>query len=314
MKKHEIYLYGMITHTTALLLRGKFPQSDNYSEVKEKHFFTGGETGGAATILASLGYKVKMDGNHMSYNTDAPIRKFYENIGVDVSRLHLDPDYAGCDEVIIIDKDTRTTFGQFAAYFEDYYQKKIIRWNNPVEEDIKGVKAAGIDPFFGEEAIFAARFCHDNNVPFVTIDERHEHEVCKLASIIAVSSDWIRDFTPDYYSDEGKIELLKKYMTATNALVIFTGGGGVTIYGRNGEINKVNAHKIDTVSTLGAGDTFKAGCIYGLANGWDDEKIVKFSMACAAVACTKFPLPLNPPKLEEVELLMTGQWSVFCKK
>jgi len=64
LKKHDIYLYGMITCTTALLLRGNFPQADTYSEVKEKHFFPGGETGGTATILASLGCKVKMDGNH----------------------------------------------------------------------------------------------------------------------------------------------------------------------------------------------------------------------------------------------------------
>jgi len=300
MKKHDIYLYGMITYTTALLLREKFPQSDTYSEVKEKHLFPGGETGGAATILASLGCKVKMDGNHTGRNTDHVIREFYNNIEVDVSRLYYDPGYGGTDETIIIDKDTRTTFGPFASYFEDYHNRKIKRWNTPAEDDIKGAKAAGIDPFFGEDSILAARYCRDNNIPFVTIDESHNHEVCKLASIIVVSSDWIRDFMPDYHSDSGKTELIKKYMNNTAALVIFTGGAGTTVYGRNGEIKKINAHKVDTVSTLGAGDTFKAGCIYGLSQAWGDEETIKFSTACAAVACTKFPLPYNPPTLEEV--------------
>ncbi|MCL2577299.1 MAG: carbohydrate kinase family protein [Defluviitaleaceae bacterium] len=306
MGNHDIYIYGMITYTTALLLRGEFPKADVYSEVKEKHFFTGGETGGAAPTLASLGCKVKMDGNHMGYNTDAPVKKFYESIGVDVSRLHFDPDYAGVDEIIIIDKNTRTTFGPFAAYFEDYYQKGIIRWNTPVEDDIKNVKAAGIDPFFGEEAKLAARYCHENKVPFVTIDERPTHDVCKLASIIAVSSDWVRDQMPDYNSNEGKIELLKMYMAESNALAVITGGGGTTLYGKNGEVKKVNAHKIDTISTLGAGDTFKAACIYGLSQKMNDEEIIKFAMACAAVACTKFPLPLNPPTLAEIKAMQNN--------
>jgi len=307
MNNHNIYLYGMITYTTALLLREKFPESNNYSEVKEKHFFPGGETGGAATILASLGCAVKMDGNHMGVNTYSQVKTFYNSIGVDVTRLHYDPDYAGVDEVIIIDKDTRTTFGQFVAYFEDYYQKKIIRWNTPVEADIKGVKSAGIDPFFGEESILAARYCHKHNVPFVTIDEKHESEVCKLASVVVVSSDWIRDFMPKYCSADGKIELLKKYMDNTNALVIFTSGEGTTVYGRSGKIGKINAYKVDTVSTLGAGDTFKAGCIYGLSQGWGDNEIIKFSTACAAVACTKFPLPYNPPTLEEVKAMISAK-------
>ncbi|MCL2578253.1 MAG: carbohydrate kinase family protein [Defluviitaleaceae bacterium] len=305
MKNHEIYLYGMTTYTTALLLRGEFPQANNYSEVKEKHFFPCGETGGAATILASLGCKVKIDGNHMGYNTDKAVRRFYEEIGVDVSRLHFDPDYAGVDEIIIIDKDTRTIFGQYAALYVDCHQKTIKRWNNPLEKDIKGIKAAGIDPF-GEESIMAARFCYANNVPFVTIDSGHEHTICKSASIIVVSSDWIRDNMPDYCNDKGKTELLKKYMDCTDALVIFTNGGGESIYGRNGKIGKFNAHKVDVVSTLGAGDTFKAGCIYGLSQGWKDEKIIGFSNALAAIACTKFPLPFNPPTLEEVEKFMNN--------
>ncbi|MCL1806354.1 MAG: carbohydrate kinase family protein [Oscillospiraceae bacterium] len=301
---HDIYLYGMVTYTTALLLRGAYPQADGYSEIREKHCFPGGETGTASVILTALGCKVKMDGNHMGVYTDDVTRQFYENIGVDVSRLHCDPAYPGIDEVIVIDKDTRTTFGPYASYFEDYYQRKIIRWNTPREEDIKGVKAAGIDPFFGEESVLAARYCQQHNVPFVTIDERFDHPVCEAASVIVVSSNWIRDHMPEFDSEEGKLRLHRTYTEHTGALVVFTGGGGTTIYGRKGEIKTTEAYKADVVSTLGAGDTFKAGCVYGLAQGWGDGEIIRFSMACAAAACTKFPLPHHPPSLEEVERLM----------
>ncbi|MCL2718400.1 MAG: carbohydrate kinase family protein [Lachnospiraceae bacterium] len=306
MNKHDIYLYGMICYTSAYLLRGDFPKADGYSEIKEKYFFPGGETGAAATVLAALGLKVKVDGNYTGAKIDKQIRNFYDNIGVDSARLFCEPGYDGAEDMVIISGDTRTIFGQFASYFEDYYHRNIVRWSTPKEEDIKGVKAAGIDPFFGAEAVLAARLCRENDIPFVTIDERFDHEVVKLASIVAISSDWIRDFMPDYYSENGKEELIKLYMANTSALVIFTGGGGQIIYGRNGEIEKTNAFKVDVVSTLGAGDTFKAGCIYGLAKGWADKEIIKFASALAAITCTKFPMAYNPPTLDEVNRLLNS--------
>ena len=57
-------------------------------------------------------------------------------------------------------------------------------------------------------------------------------------------------------------------------------------------------------STLGAGDTFKAGCVYALLNGLSDEDTVRFASACSAVAISRFPLPLNPPKMDEVNELL----------
>ena len=61
---------------------------------------------------------------------------------------------------------------------------------------------------------------------------------------------------------------------------------------------------VEVRSTLGAGDTFKAGCVYGLLHGMNDEELVRFASACSAVAISRFPLPLNPPTLEEVQGLI----------
>jgi hypothetical protein len=37
-----------------------------------------------------------------------------------------------------------------------------------------------------------------------------------------------------------------------------------------------------------------------------DDELVRFASACSAVAISRYPLPLYPPKLEEVELLMAS--------
>ena len=76
------------------------------------------------------------------------------------------------------------------------------------------------------------------------------------------------------------------------------------LYGRRGNLKRMKPIPIDVKSTLGAGDTFKAGCLYGLLHQMDDDAIVRFASACAAVAISRFPLPLNPPTLEEVNNLL----------
>jgi len=296
----RIYLYGMTIRTNGFLLKGDFPKPDNYAEVRQRYTLPGAETGTAAIILAALNCKVKIDGNHQGKNTGELIKGFYGKIGVDISSLCFDPDYDGIEEFVMIDSDTRTIFSTFASYFEDYYKNGIVRWNTPKEGDIKGADAAGIDPFFAGESILAAKYCNGNNIPFVTVDEKPEHEICRLASIIAVSSDYVRDFMPGYYSVEGKARLIQKYAEHTGALVIITGGGGMVYYGRGGRVKEFPAFKVDVISTAGAGDTFKAGCAAALAQGYDDDKTVRFASALAAIACTKFPLNLNPPTLSEV--------------
>ena len=82
--KNEVYLHGQILGTHSFLLRGEFPQPDSYSEINERYFLPGGETGTAATVLSSLGVQVKMDG------TCAEVFSRYEELvqlGLDVPQI-----------------------------------------------------------------------------------------------------------------------------------------------------------------------------------------------------------------------------------
>lgn len=49
----------------------------------------------------------------------------------------------------------------------------------------------------------------------------------------------------------------------SSGLTIITNGGNEFLYGRkDGEIKAFQPYRVDVKSTLGAGDTFKAGCTY----------------------------------------------------
>ena len=66
------YLYGQILGTHSFWLKDGFLKPDEYSEISEKYFLPGGETGTAATVLASLEVQVKMDGTHIFNNCMLP--------------------------------------------------------------------------------------------------------------------------------------------------------------------------------------------------------------------------------------------------
>ena len=61
MAECEVYMHGQILGTHSFLLKGDFLKTDEYSEIKEKYFLPCGETGTAATVLASFGVNVKID-------------------------------------------------------------------------------------------------------------------------------------------------------------------------------------------------------------------------------------------------------------
>lgn len=293
----DIYLFGMILKTNSFLLKESFPNADSYGEISKRFVLPGGETGTCATVLSNLGCMVIMDGNHMGINTYPLIKSFYENKSVDISPLTFDKDYDGLEDYVIIDKDTRTPFGMFCSFFSE----STKRWNTPSEDDVKLCKVAAIDPFFQEASQTAGKLCVKNSIKYVTIDCNPESFLHRNAEIAVISGEYFHNNN----ITENKETLFEKFTAESDGLIIFTSGSKPLFYGRKSTgLKTFLPYKVETISTLGAGDTFKAACTYALLKNMSDDETVEFASACAAVACTKFPLPLNPPTLEEVYTLI----------
>ena len=296
---HEIYMHGQILGTHSFLMRDGFPEPDEYSEIKAKYFLPGGETGTAATVLASLGADVRIDGTHIGTEVAPLLKDFYKDKSVDLSSLFFDPDYAGLMDYVIIAGLVRSPMGVFQALYETGAKK---RWNMPKEEDIAGCTVAAIDPFFLEETQAAAELCVKHNKPYVTIDSEHDSYLHQHCAINVVSKECTGSAR---YKDMSMEEIYALMTDNTDGLVIITRGEKEMLYGRKGQpMKKMKPFSVEVKSTLGAGDTFKAGCVYGLLHAMSDDEIVRFSSACSAIAVSRFPLPLNPPTMTEVEALI----------
>lgn len=298
MSKHDIYLYGMTLVSTMNLLEGEFPEADSYSEIKKSYVLPGGETGSAAVVLASLGCSVKLDGNHQGNKTESILKTYLvDKFGIDMSSVYTDSEFDGLQDMILIAGNTRNCFGVFGAYFND----KVKRWNAPRKEDIENADTVGLDPFFMEQSEQVAEYCHELGKKYVTIDCKPEWLVHRYSEIDVVSNEFIQQ----NYAGQDIEELFRKYVENTDGLVIFTFGAREIIYGRrNQPIKRFTPYRVKVESTLGAGDSFKAGATYALFKKMSDDDIVKFASATAATVVSKFPLSLNPPTLEKIAELM----------
>ena len=297
----EIYMHGQLLGTHSFLLKDGFLKPDEYSELKAKYFLPGGETGTAAIVLESLGASVKIDGTHIGTQVAPLYKSFFNEKKIDLSSLFFDPDWEGLMDYVVIAGLVRSPMGVFQSLYESGAKK---RWNAPKEDDIKNCKVAAIDPFFMEETLEAARLCVKYGKPFVTIDSRHDSFLHQHAAINVVSKECTGSGD---YKGKSPEEIFKLFAKTAEGLVIITSGEKEMLYGRKGEpMKRMKPFKVEVKSTLGAGDTFKAGCVYGLLHGMNDDELVRFASACSAVAISRFPIQLNPPTMQEVMSLIAG--------
>ncbi|HKL79143.1 MAG TPA: PfkB family carbohydrate kinase [Mobilitalea sp.] len=300
MMKYDVYLYGMILITNSFLLKGSYPEADTYGEIDKKYCLPGGETGTCATVLASLGCNVVMDGTYMGNHTYPQMIEFYKGKTVDTSRLFLDQSFDGLEDYVLIDQTTRTPFGSFASYYTD----GLHRWNEPLETDILNAQVVGIDPWFQEKTDKVVQICREHKVPYVTIDCSYDSDCHRYSAINILSN----EFLAPSYKEYDRKALFEKYTDNTDGLVIFTLGSKEIMYGRKGNKPQLfTPYSVSVVSTLGAGDSFKAGCVYALLHHMEDTSVIRFAAATAACACTVFPLPLNPPTLDNINSFITEQ-------
>jgi len=296
---YDVYMHGQVLGSHLFLLKGEFLQPDSYSEIKEKYFLPGGETGTAATVLSSFGVGVKIDGTHIGTEVAPLLKEFYKGKSVDLSSLYFDPDYEGLMDYVVVAGTVRSPMGFFQSLYEPGAK---VRWSMPKEEDIVACKVAAIDACFTDATEETAELCVKHGKPYVTIDCRHDSYVHQHSAINVVSKESIKGYL---YHGESMEKIYEMLTENTDGLVIITSGGNDMLYGRKGQpMKRMKPFSVEVKSTLGAGDTFKAGCVYGLLHGMEDDALVRFASACSGIAISRFPLPLNPPTMEEVKALM----------
>ena len=293
MSEFDVYLYGVMVNSTLYTIHTPFPGPDGYAEISKVQPNIGGEAVGSAMVLARLGLRCLLDGNWLGDSENGRwLRETVRQRGVDVSLLTIPEGYPGPVEVVISDNNSRTIFGQYVDLLFTHRQ-----WNIPRKEDVGRASLACIDPFFHAESRLCVQYAMELGIPYVMIDCKADDELARNPLAIIVSGEYRNREHPGKDMDE----LFTWYQNTVPGLVIFTAGGERVIYGRKGgPVQTYKPYPIQPVDTAGAGDSFRAGVVYGLLQGWEDEQIIRYSSALAGLVCLSSPGVMNGPTHQEV--------------
>ena len=293
----EVYLYGMISPSTVYVLDEDFafPKPNQYAEIKKNLPSVGGEAVNSAIMLSKLGIKTRLDGIWINEKHANTIWKLLNPFDIDISRLTVKPD-GGTEEIVIADNNSRTVFGNYARFHAGERQ-----WNIPRESDIKQASMVALDPYLKAESLLVAQMCVRHHKPYITLDCEYDDFMAIHAAAVIISHE-LRD---QAYPGADLQEIFKAYQAHCEGLVIFTFGADELWYARRDQpVKKYKPYRIKPVDTTGAGDSFRAGIVYGLLQSWDDKSTVEFASAVAACVCLTVPHALNAPDLKGVLAFM----------
>ena len=290
---HDVYAYGVIAPSTLIELVDEFPDAGGYAEIATVHPSIGGEAAGGAYVLARLGVATKLAGNRLGDDrSSARVHDVLSAAGVDCSAIELEPDRSPVTEVVVAGGAARTVFGTYRKLAADQ------AWKEPSRDDVRSSRIVCLDPFFGDASQQVADWCVEAGIPYVTIDVAPDTGMARHAEVLVVSE----EFTGRTLSTAEAHDVVTGYVEQCSGLVLLTRGGGHLISARRGEpAREHEPFAVDVSDTTGAGDSFRAGIIYGMLRGDVDDVLVRTASALAAMVCERVPGVLNSPT--EAELM-----------
>ncbi|MFC4303804.1 5-dehydro-2-deoxygluconokinase [Cohnella boryungensis] len=87
-------------------------------------------------------------------------------------------------------------------------------------------------------------------------------------------------------------------------VVIKHGKEGSIAYAKDGSSHRGSIFPAKVIKTFGAGDSYAAGFIYGLMQGWEISRSMEFGSACASIVISSHSCSDAMPRREQVEQFM----------
>ena len=294
----DVYVYGMSVLSTIHRLTHALPAGDGYGEIADTFVCPGGEAMNAAMLLSGLGLRTALGGPHWGRETVGVLARYAERYAIDVTGIVRDERFLGVRDVVLVDVTQRTVLGWFGQFFSD----SVRHWSEPDEAAIAQAKVIAIDPYFRDSSELAAQFATRAGKPYVTIDCAYDSPLHANAAANVIS----REFRSQHYPSLPDEDLFAQYTAHSRGLTIFTAGKGAIRYARPGDSGTFTPFIVEAKSTLGAGDTFRAGIVYGIWRGWSDLECVRFASGLAALLYTQLPIGDHVPTLAEVEAFLAA--------
>lgn len=130
--------------------------------------------------------------------------------------------------------------------------------------------------------------------------------------ITAASSDFKYDGTASRVKYDGTASRVRAsvrtlFKLGPDVIIEKRGAGGARIYLPDGEEIDAAAFRSEVQNTLGAGDAFAAGFLYGYLRDWGLHRSARFGNACGAFVVGRHGCSASCPTLGEITMFMDEQ-------
>jgi len=126
-------------------------------------------------------------------------------------------------------------------------------------------------------------------------------ELLSMVDVLIASERFAEPLVGDIAPPEKALRALHE-LGPKEVIITLGSKGSIGLSGK--EINLQKAFPIDAVDTTGAGDVYHGAYIYGLLQGWDIQKCMRFASAASAIKCTQIGARKGIPGLKEIKEFM----------
>ena len=252
-----------------------WPTRGGYVEMSSDQIFLGGEAANTASHLVRWNCEVVLAGNGLGGGDDgANLRHLLDDHGLAYDRLPGGGITPLC-EVYVTPDGERTMIGKGFSTMEFSTAPSEIPWESG--------KWFTAEPNIGEAAREIVRTAGAAGMHIYLMDFFRENDPIVPGSFWQCSTDWIGT-----RGDTDKnIRFVEDWIAKYQCFTILTDGPGGFVAGGPGmhPQHYYSPRAPKNLDATGAGDSFRAGMLYGLSHEWPIEKCLRFAAASGSLKC-----------------------------
>lgn len=140
----------------------------------------------------------------------------------------------------------------------------------------------------------------------IAIGTEEEVKAATLTDISDITIKHSQISNPTIQGDMSRA-IRRLFTTGPVALIVKRGVEGADVHTAIGDVHHAPPFPVDVYNTLGAGDAFASGFIFGHLNGWGWEKSARLGNATGAIVVTRHGCANFMPTMPEVDAFVAEQ-------
>ncbi len=194
-------------------------------------------------------------------------------------------------------------------YAVRYWQDQT-RWAEITPSMLTAVGYLSLDETAGDKAVQAAALAQVQGITVVSSDiVEATHPLARHSDIVITSATTLRRC----FTTFEQVDIASSLIAAGVRIFIVTNGSKpVQVFTADGDEQTYPSFPLPPADRTGAGDVFKAGCLFGLVQGWELPRYIRFATAAASLWIAQ-PTPFKQASSLDDILALQSDRAVFLQ-